>query len=1286
MAADFYRTNAYWGGTVTQPPLGPGANTAFPWDVDGDGTVEDGETIDLTLPENQFAEDGKNPSTAFKAAQDAWVKAHTAYLNAFIWSTGSMKFRTYFRSETSKSNAFDGSTNTPAAEISPIIAHAGYVQLSTGFNQNGGIGFDNDDAPNTTATTAQTLIGFDPGYTGGATSIAPVIFHNIRVAFTKAYGGDAYKLSTPVGGAFGKAYFVAECTVDGDKVTAGKDAVDGAYYASKAEAQAAAQALTGKVADDKGGYTAPDNKTYTVSSANVTLPDASAAVLPLGQVMTYTQMMSRTEPVNGDVLSVYKQLDKVYEVASNYNAAEGSWDRVSYVGYGNNKTGDLRMYAYRRYNRTLTADEMLLNHTADLLKWFKLDIKAYTNLPETDRLAVAEAMRDFTFDSDRDTVAAALCATCNTVAYDFLLENLPAGEAYNNAAAFVTTAKQFQLSVSKVKLLNETYRAMVYTAVNGFGGIKTADTLQKVIDDKLDEIVETYYGKYLDKNVYDYRDLYVRQDEIYLAIDFFDAKATDGAVYVGKSYEDWEERYNAFAAKEKELKANVTVDGVTVPYWQTVKDGAGNQKYETLMAALVAETGYASATDLEKAVKAEATVRPNNWTEMLEKYLWKGNTEKAAESLEPLDLGGTYYHDNIRYYGDGTLVCPKNNSIMAHMSDQNSDVTYQVVGKVAGNWQLRGFRMAFEGNTKISSCTYAGLYVSGTEEKPVFSVNDSRYGLIFASEDKPTVSTVNSVDITVALDKRPAIDADRYYSYEWNAGSYTVKEVPAGTPGAYGPVTHIGSMDMSIFMNGQEKHTLKNAPYMSNMSDALGNSGANTYYAIRVYECALNGDEVRQNHFADLAGLYDLNLSLYYRLNEADRKQLHKDLAGIELGVEKSVAVAAYERAISANYYEALNVDSEIGEAFMALAETYFLDITSLLSVSSATKERIYAAVMNDPDVASGASWLTPILQGKLEETVAAIVEEHYAESILDTLIDLEGYQINLYGDKPGMRGLFSVDERQLGLLSGHYSADEVSVTLGMMLLPKDNAYDAVTVENGEIKLPESVIDSVVAYEDGYTDKVFYMNDKTVYTVEYYPEGEDVNKAVAYVGYICIQIEGEEPVIGYARYNGNIAKGNAFSLTDLAVYVKENHGMAHKNVQVLTNAAKDEAYISLIAGKVDLSEYVICVDPFNYEALPAFQAVIAQYLGITLKTVDADKVDTVEHVLYLGQCDTVHEGEDLYGIEVRGDNLYLFYKDAANADATIARFATILDMAYAEGYYQMAVGTSYVYHARGLAE
>ena len=1291
MAADFFRNNEYWGGEVEQPPVGPGANTAYPWDVDGDGTIEAGETIDLTVPENQYAADGANPSAAFLAAQTEWSKTHSAYLNSFVWTTGAMKFKTFIRVKTATSNAFSGSGNLPSAEVSPVIMHEGYVQMETKHNSNGGIAFDGDGAPaGSTASTAQVIMGFDPTNTAYISEKVLVMFHDMRVSFKKAAGADSYNLYTPVCGKYGYAYCVTECTVNGTKVTLGTEAVAGMYYLTKAEAEAAAKVLAGKDPVAVGStnvYTAEDGKTYAVLKATVAVTEADRAAVSLKQdaATTFTQILSLGDAVNSDVLSIYTQTDKVYEVASNYNEA-GSWAKCSYIGY-NNTVGDLRMYAFRRYSRALSEDEIVMNHAADLLKWFKLDIKSYAGMSSTDRQLVANELKGFTFESDRAAVAAVLKAACDSVAYDFLLKDLPAGStAYATAATFVVTAKEFQLSVSTVKLLPEALRTRVYEAVNGFAGIRNELTLQKVIDDKVEEILDTEYSKYKDPNEYDYKDLYVRQDDLYLAIDFFDAKATDDPIYVGVSYDSWNEEYNKYYNLNSELQKWAPGKSGSVRNWQ-------DMGYETLEKAFEAEVkklygvSFKSFTDAITSARNNRveTKRENNWSTLTDKYLWKGD----PKDFEALDISDkSYPHTNVRTFGDGSLVCTLNNSVMAHLqgNNDNSDVTYQVVGKLAGNWQLRGFRMNFTGNTQVSALQYAGISVTGTAEVPKFTASNMGEGITYASNARPGVTTNYSVDMTVAIDKRAGADSGQYYSYEWNGTKYVVTRVPAGTEGAYGPEVFPGLMDMSIIMNGDVKDTIKNVPYMQNVSDALGNSGANTYYAIRIYTATLTAEEVRQNHFADLAGLYDLDLSHYYRLSEEDRINLHDTMRGIELGTDKDAVVAAYEKAICDNYYYALEAESDAAVAFLDLAEEYFLDITCLLSISAATRERVYTALMTDPDVVAGATWHSLILQGKLVDLRNEIVNEHYAESIVDTLIDLRGYQYNLYGDKPGMRAVFSVNEDRIGLLAGHYPTQNVDITLGMMLLPAANAMDAITVENGEIILPDAVIESTVAYDNAFTDEIFYMDDTPVYTIEYYPEGDAVNDKVAYIGYVCIEIEGEEPVIGYARYNGNIAKGNAFSLTDFAVYAKENLGMAHKNVQVLTNAANDEGYVSLIAGRADISEYVICLTDKNVQAVDSLQALLDEYVGITLEEVNTEKLPTAEHVIYVGICDTVHEGKDLYGIEARGNNLYLFFNDAANADATIARLATLFDMAYAEGYYHIAEGASYVYHARGLAD
>ena len=189
MGADFFRTNQYWGGAVVQPPVGPAANTAYPWDVNGDGVVSDGETIDLTDPENRVTEDGSSRSAAFAAAQADWVTAHNAYMNAFVWTSGSMNFLTFTRTE----------VKYLPYEQSPVIMHEGYVQMGKVHNQNGGIGFNNDGAPaGSTAATAQTILGFDSANTGYVGEHVLVMFHDLRVSFMKNAGADAYTMKNAI--------------------------------------------------------------------------------------------------------------------------------------------------------------------------------------------------------------------------------------------------------------------------------------------------------------------------------------------------------------------------------------------------------------------------------------------------------------------------------------------------------------------------------------------------------------------------------------------------------------------------------------------------------------------------------------------------------------------------------------------------------------------------------------------------------------------------------------------------------------------------------------------------------------------------------------------------------------------------------------------------------------------------------------------------------------------------------------------------------------------------------
>ena len=949
------------------------------------------------------------------------------------------------------------------------------------------------------------------------------------------------------------------------------------------------------------------------------------------------------------MLGIYFNGDTLYynDAVAYHNNDKSSATYLRLWGSG----PDSAMYAGRFYARVLTENEMAINHAVDLMKWFRLDITGYTSLGTNDRVTMAKALASYDLTSDPVAVAVALQDAYNSIAYDGLLDGLTEGTpAYVNTAAFLVVAKQYQLSISELKLLPEYEREEIYNVVTAVAATPIPHTrteLQDVLDEKFNDILSRYIG---DQPEYDYKDIYVRQDKLKVALDFFDAKATDDPVLVGVTY-NWLDLYNDYTAN-----------------WQA--------------------KGFASkAAAIEKArLDRTETKTANTWDLMLSKYMWKG-TNKDFTALDISDKN--YPHDNIRPYGDGYLNCTLNNSIMLPLKDDDTDLTYQVVGQIqGGNWQVRGFRPNF-GNSggvlSVTALSYYGLTVSGTQDEPKFNVGGiPSVNIPKDSKGKSTItcSSVYSADFTAVVDKTPGGDTAHYYSYVWDdtlkTPAWVVTEVSDPADANYGPVVYTGKMNLKFYGNGDNIYEL-DKHYSPNANDSLGNSGSNKYYAIRLYTCTLTEAEIRQNHFADLAGLYDLDLAPYYRLTDAARTELHDLLRTVELGTPADLVEQYYHNVLNRVYYT-LDTNSEASVTALNLAKEYLLDISPIIALSPKSRERVYSALASDPLVVEGVQWHPAILQSKVNKLVEEVQKEYFAESVSHRVIDLAGYQVNLTGENMGMRAIFEMD---WALIEQLYLQQGIQLTLGVMLLPATADGAAVTVENGSIVLPSEALASVIAYDAGNVTSA--VTPDYTYTLEYYPDADNVDTDVAFVGFTCIQVPGEEPIITYEEYTaGNITTGNAFSLLDLSRYVKRVQGLAHKNIQALLNAADDGEDVSIRLGNADLSDYVLYKTNDNHEAIEKVQALVYSYTGIYLRVAEVDTIADYEYVFYVGSFDTVYTEKALYGIHAYGNSFGLWYNDRANTDAAVDKLEDVFKLAAAaeDLSYHVTAGTAYTFRAR----
>ncbi|MBO7292870.1 MAG: hypothetical protein J6V07_02940, partial [Clostridia bacterium] len=604
----------------------------------------------------------------------------------------------------------------------------------------------------------------------------------------------------------------------------------------------------------------------------------------------------------------------------------------------------------------------------------------------------------------------------------------------------------------------------------------------------------------------------------------------------------------------------------------------------------------------------------------------------------------------------------------------------QMVTKMSGvsNWQLRGFRAAYSGLDKtlrLTGVQYNGYGVTGTKDVPKASNTQLLDYPMMAKE----VSSVYSTDVTAVVDKYANVGLS-YYKYTWNeaTGKYDVVSVATSAEGNSGGISFFGRLDLDIYANGTRVFGVTNMPYNAGAPDSVGNGGANTYYAIRVYSTTLTPEEIAQNHFADLAGYYGYDLSLYYRLSEEDRAALHNQLKTLELGSPAADAVEKYESVFAGLYYR-FATDSEESDTFREFAAKYKLAIENLAPLSPLAQDRIFKQFTTPEMLAS--EYVYPVLQDALENAIKTVRKNYYAESYVHTVTQFEGYQLRKTGEY-GFRALFTLDADALGNIHAMYPT--ANVTIGTLLLPSTLAGETVVTVNpqGGVEYHSEIIDKTVAYDaDGYTNDVFEYQGNLSYACEYIlPEDGDVNTKFAFVNYVVIELEGEAPVV--YTVNANTISGEGISLFELTQYAKENEGMAYENIQSLINDEVGTTDAVLTVGNGNISDYVIVEDGWNTPGVEQVVALVKQYIGVDMRVVTAAEAAAYERRLYIGrECDVKYEDADLYGLNASPYTLSLWYFDEDNCDAAIALFEEILMLAEGDSY-TIETGTDYVRRAR----
>ncbi len=1036
---------------------------------------------------------------------------------------------------------------------------------------------------------------------------------------------------------------------------------------------------------------------------------------------------------NGDVLF---ESDEAY-----YPRATGNY----VTSYLNRWGGGYNLYAMRYYTRNLSAAEVAQNHFVDLLKWYRLDFGTLYDLNGEVRAEIIADVNAYatqngiavggTDAEKRGDLQELLTAKILDALYDQLPDETP------EALAFLEVARAVTADISGVFTLPAVHRSYIYGRVNA---LTTADkanaaAVQSTIDGAIEKILQDYYGQYINTVTLDYKELYVRQENLVLWADFFASKESDGNLYMTHSYTEetmglaQKDRVKVpqvsgeAAAREKYIYRggkylefadipNAGFPHTNIRTWKNgyLQSGLSNSwkiftpgleeaqvtyqivagwtgsgqnglieiELDGFRAQLNGTQGGSAGTfgvnqytyyDFGTKFNETVTLMPNALKEIkpgLGGYYAGPATDLTitVDKFFGADTGHYYIADTIKnedgaecyLQGDGVTV-PKDNSYVRKLYRYQIDGIWYYVG-------IEG-----EGADKI----YTAYFAENMVGKIIYMRDPEYYRVMQAPvvfEDGVMHIDWESDDAIYAYDEM----GDKIYDSgasvsvvhgpQYDKNSFV--EVPYGTEGAMGPYFYAGTCDLGFFVGGEQYMYKAGMKYTKSDAGWFGNYGNLDTYAIRTYNCVLTDAEMRQNHFADLAGFYGLDLSSYALLSESDRAQLHSLLAAVPVGLSRGEGVAAYEEAISVLLYDFFDTSLPGGETFYKLCNDLSLDTREMKKLSVESVTRILAGFA---DMNAEGRYYAPVVQKQVSDAVAVEIADHFAAAYGHNTISFENWQVRKTGDY-GLRALYSTNLPEV------YEIEDrgAKVMTGVLMAPYGASFDSlddlvVTFEDGEVTVPEGVA-LAKGYWDGVLGETVQKKGNTLYftedTILNITEDSDddeakaeMEKAYLYVGFALLVSEDGEVSVFYedAELDGDVGAQSFKSLSQAAKRFK----ISEPNIQRAINLFDSEELIDVSLGGRSISEFRVVISS-DVEETEKLQETVKDAIGFKLG--EARTADTVgkSGFIFIGSIDNLY-GDACYGLMMMNGNLYLWYNRDANAGDACALFNDYIEAATEDG-------------------
>ena len=650
-------------------------------------------------------------------------------------------------------------------------------------------------------------------------------------------------------------------------------------------------------------------------------------------VSTFRLTVNNTATTNSDTLLLTQDNTVLYSATGEYKGDDNTY----ILGYSNSLSKS-DFYAVRIYDHALSDAEAAQNHFADIAKWFKVDLELLEMLASTDLPALYAAFADFTFESDKAAVDAKL------------VEAVAALVAQKYAG---TLAEQYAAIATKHKL------DLTPLVTNPIGMLKNTLAFLNAVTDESENVKAGYEAALaLDTastlTAEQYNALYAT-DGMVLGFDFYETNeywnnAQDSATGDAAAIKTWLNTY-VYDGSEIGLGAISLSGGNTA----VAKDGYLSLAIFSQLSPEKFSQGYGwGVTPLSyESVRTytQTSVVSNIFGMRLEAYtsgafgsLRNGSAsiygDTAAVNASNA-LGAMVLADTTKVATYSTVA---RRDALTHVSAETSDTTYtyQVYSKT-------GSRMGYG--------IHANIYCLPTEAdgETVLDLRNIAYDV--------TNTDINNSSTEIRLTADGAIGKYGYL----NLRDYPAKcIVPTHVIDAEGvkventaktkywvadPDARFVKGETHLWQNGVKKYENTdldyiNTKYYNSNDDYIvlwGQSGSSSasnpgkLYAGRYYNRALTEAEMAQNHFADIAKFFRLNVAGLETLNAEGKAAVYAAVAGMTFDNttkgEAQAAVNAVLNAAAKDTYDALKAaNPSVPAAFFDLACDYRLDLSTVLS------------------------------------------------------------------------------------------------------------------------------------------------------------------------------------------------------------------------------------------------------------------------------------------------------------------------------------------------------------------